>query len=72
MTNRNTFIFSSILFTIGWFSNYYYQCYKLDQVEEARIIEYYKGSKEVTPIWDKFTTEEKVQGVWEYDKQDKK
>ena len=50
------FILNSVLFTIGWFSGYYYELQKLDVKEEDGVIQYYRDSRDkiITP-WDKLT-----------------
>ena len=73
MKNGYIILLSSIVFTISWYGSRHYQI-RTNEVEfNKSIAPSYKGvigSEEVreVPIWDKFTEEEKVRGVYGYNK----
>ena len=73
MKNGYIILLSSIVFTLGWFGSRYYQI-KTNEIEfNKSIAPSYKGvigSKKVrvVPIWEEFTEEEKIGGVYGYNK----
>ena len=71
MKNIYFLLLNCILFTVGWYAARQYQ---LNQIPEYKgYTPSYKGTlkgkiEKELPIWEHFTTEEKIKGVYGYNK----
>ena len=62
---------NSLLFTFVWICSYNYQLRTSNIEFDRKIAPSYRGTidskkKDIGPIWDKFTEEEKLKGVYEF------